>query len=112
MSAPVPHSESPGATVPGAVTVPPALEAAVERRLAQSYGGVHRPLLNWAFGPVQVPPEAGQELRSLATRGTVVYVSRSSAFITFLFFQHLALRLAAPVATAAVGLGAKLWRPW
>lgn len=87
-------------------------EAGEAVRLAAAYGWLLRPLLGWAFGPVQVPPELGPRLHALAQRGTVVYVGRSAAFVTFLFFQHLALRLGAPVAQAVVGMGARLWQPW
>lgn len=80
--------------------------------MEEAYGGVLRRLFGRAFTPVQVPAEAGEELRELASRGVVVYVSRSAALVTFLFFQHLMLRLGAPVAKAVVGLGAPIWKGW
>lgn len=80
--------------------------------LVAAYGGLLRRLYAWATAPVSFPPETGDKLRALAEQGTVVYVGRSSALVTFLFFQHLFLRVGAPIADAVVGLGATLRAPW
>lgn len=84
----------------------------VQTRLQKAYGGLLRRLFAQWFSPVQAPADAGERLRALAEKGVVVHVGRSSAVVTFAFFQHLMLRLGAPVADAVVGLGIKVWRPW
>jgi glycerol-3-phosphate O-acyltransferase len=81
-------------------------------RLAEAYGGFLRWVFRWAFLPVRVPPGASAELRSLSERGTVVYVGRSAALVTFLYFQQLFVRLGAPVAQAVQGLGVPIWSFW
>ena len=83
-----------------------------EPHLIQAYGAGLRRLFAWAFNPVTVPEEAPAKLRSLANRGTVVYVGRSAAVVNFLFLQHLLLRVGAPVCDAVLGLAVSVWRPW
>jgi glycerol-3-phosphate O-acyltransferase len=95
------------ASPPAAVQSP-----AVTAALFAAYGGILRRVFAWAFGPVAVSDEAAAHLRGLGERGVVVYVGRSAAVVTFLFFQHLFLRLGAPLADAVMGLGIKVWRPW
>lgn len=87
-------------------------EHEVQARLKTAYGGLLRRLFAHWFLPVQAPSNAGERLRELAEKGVVVHVGRSSAVVTFAFFQHLMLRLGAPVSEAVVGLGVKVWRPW
>lgn len=94
-----------------AVPVPEtALE--VQTRLEKAYGGLLRRLFAWWFAPVQAPAEAGERLRTLSQDGVVVHVGRSAAVVTFAFFQHLMLRMAAPLSDAVVGLGVPLWQSW
>ncbi len=111
MNLSAPPSEPAAMRAPARGAPSPGDDGATER-LSAAYGGVFRRLLNRAFAPVQVPAQAAARLAAHAQEGTVVYVARSAAFVTFLFFQHLALRLGAPLPKAVVGLGAKLWRPW
>ncbi len=80
--------------------------------LAGAYGGILRRIFRLAFLPVRVPPTAGERLRALGQQGTVVYVGRSAALITFLYFQQLFVRLGAPIAEAVQGLAVTLWAPW
>jgi glycerol-3-phosphate O-acyltransferase len=104
-----PSSES----VPTGTRDPSELSAAEgDARVAAAYGGILRRLFAWAFLPVAVPPTAGPQLRSLAAQGTVVYVGRSAALVTFLYFQQLFVRLGAPIAEAIQGLGISVWHPW
>lgn len=84
----------------------------IDSRLRKAYGGLLRRLFAWWFSPVQAPADAGERLRALAAEGVVVHVGRSSAVVTFAFFQHLFLRLGAPLADAVEGLGVKVWQPW
>ncbi|MFM2152949.1 MAG: hypothetical protein RL199_1384 [Pseudomonadota bacterium] len=74
-----------------------------ERRLREAYGWLRWPL-GWAFGPVELPDGHGERMRELAGRGTVVWVGRSAALVTFLYFQFVAVRLGLPVAQAVAGL--------
>lgn len=104
----VPTSES----VPTGSSASAVASAEGDARVAAAYGGLLRRLFAWAFLPVSVPLTAGPQLRALAAQGTVVYVGRSSALVTFLYFQQLFLRLGAPVAEAIQGLGISVWRPW
>ena len=80
--------------------------------LAAGYGGVLQTLFNWAFAPVSVPSDTGQRLQGLAQKGTVVYVGRSAALVTFAFFQYLYLRLGAPIAGAVIGPAVGVWWWW
>ncbi len=75
------------------------------------YGPLHRRVLGALFDSVQFPGSGADEIRALAARGTVVYVMRSSFFLHLVFLNHLATKLALPLATATSGLAMKIWRP-
>lgn len=107
MSAP---ATEPPAAPPDPAARPRDLDA--HERIERAYGGILQRAFRWAFQPVTYPAAASENLRALADRGPVVYVSRSAAFVTFVFFQHLFLRIGAPVAQAVVGLGSPVWAFW
>lgn len=108
MSVPSPSSKPPDREPP----LSPATDPDAHERLTRAYGGLLRAFFAWAFAPVAVPDDAAERLGRLADRGTVVYVGRSAALVTFVFFQHLYLRLGAPLARAVTGLTAPVWRTW
>lgn len=87
-------------------------DAEVRRRLVAAYGGILRRVLSWAFDPVPPPSDLGPRLHQLSANGTVVHVTRSASFVTFLFFQHLFLRLGVSMAMAVSGLASRVWKPW
>lgn len=92
------------------MTLPPDV---ADARLSQAYGrGLLRRLLEWAFAGVQVPGGIASRMHALEQQGTVIYVGRSAAFVTFLFFQYLAIRLGAPMAQAVIGLSSNPWAAW
>lgn len=93
-------------------TASPVTDTEMNRRLEEAYGGILRRVFAWAFNPVIPPAELGPQLRQLSDEGVVVHVSRSASFVTFLFFQHLFLRLGIPVAKGVSGLASSVWRPW
>jgi glycerol-3-phosphate O-acyltransferase len=109
MTAPV--SELPAPPADSSRSRPPPTGAELAR-LSSAYGGLLRRLFAWAFLPVRVPATAGAQLRALAEKGTVVYVGRSAALVTFVYFQQLFVRLGAPVAEAVLGLGVPVWSMW
>jgi glycerol-3-phosphate O-acyltransferase len=81
------------------------------RRLTEAFGLLRWPL-SWAFGPVELPEGHAERMRALAERGTIVWVGRSAAFVTFLYFQFMAVRFGLPVAQAVAGLAGHPRAPW
>ena len=61
------------------------------------------PLSRW-FEPVKVSPEAPQELRTLAVRGSLVFVMRSPSLLAFLYLRWFLRRHGLPPLRAARGL--------
>jgi glycerol-3-phosphate O-acyltransferase len=67
------------------------------------------PLSRW-FEPVKVPLEAPGELRTLAARGSLVFVMRSPSLLAFLYLRWFLRRHGLPPLRAAQGLHGLL--PW
>jgi len=79
---------------------------------AGHYGPFARWLLSRMFGSITFPEEAGEAIRAAASRGTPVYVLRSSSLLHLLFFNWSFWRLALPIARAATGLGYRIFAPF
>ena len=95
---------------PGSAPVQRDLDA--HERVGRGYGPLQQRIFRWAFGPVTYPGGASEHLRRAADRGPIVYVGRSSSLVAFVFFQHLFLRIGAPIAQAVTGLGWQIWGWW
>ncbi len=83
------------------------------------YGGLLRRFFEWAFGPLQYPREAAEQIRLLAKRGTIVYVARARSSILGLYFNHALYRFGLPLARFVGGINLflfqpvdRLWRLW
>jgi glycerol-3-phosphate O-acyltransferase len=79
---------------------------------AGHYGPFARWLLSRMFHSISFPEEAREALRSVAQRGTPVYVLRSSSLLHLLFFNWSFWRLGLPLARAATGLGYRVFAPF
>jgi glycerol-3-phosphate O-acyltransferase len=89
----------------------PARPASVVRRPAH-YGPFARWLFSRLFRPMAFPDEARDKIAAAAQRGTVVYVFRSSALLTLVYFNWMFCKLGLPLARAATGLGYRIFAPF
>ncbi len=79
---------------------------------AGHYGPFARGLLSRMFRSITFPEEAREAIRAASSRGTPVYVLRSSSLLHLLFFNWSFWRLGLPIARAATGLGYRIFAPF
>jgi hypothetical protein len=76
-----------------------------------SYGPFLRSFFARYFNPIRFPDEAAANIRSLAEKGTVVYLSRSANLLHFLYMNHVCLRHGLPLAQFVNGVDPVLLQP-
>ncbi len=75
------------------------------------YGPFLRSFFARYFNPIRFPDEAAERIRSLAEKGTVVYLSRSASLLHFLYMNHACLRHGLPLAQFVSGVDPVLLQP-
>lgn len=75
------------------------------------YGPFLRSFFARYFDPIRFPDEAAERIRSLAEKGTVVYLSRSANLLHFLYMNHVCLRHELPLAQFVNGVDPFLLQP-
>ncbi len=75
------------------------------------YGPFLRSFFARYFNPIRFPDDAAEQIRSLADRGTVVYLSRSANLLHFLYMNHVCLRHDLPLAQFVNGVDPVLLQP-
>jgi len=75
------------------------------------YGPFLRSFFARYFNPIQFPQEAVDNIRALAGKGTLVYLTRSASLLHFLYMNHVCLRHDLPLAQFVNGVDPVLVQP-
>ncbi len=75
------------------------------------YGPFMRFLFKQAFGQIEYPPEAAEEIKELNKDAIIIYAARNQSFWLVLYFNYILLQLGLPLARFIGGTNLLLWQP-